>query len=70
MVALVIDEHLRLVLETAERGAVHDPVAVALERAAQPALRLRVTAAPAPLRIARMGRQGSAGGALEAWAAV
>ena len=35
VVALRRDEHLRLVLEPAERLAVHDPVAVALERRAQ-----------------------------------
>ena len=35
MVALEVGEHLRLVLEAAEGGAVHDAVAVALETAAQ-----------------------------------
>ncbi len=34
MVALVEDEHLRLVGQAAERGGVHDAVAVALERRA------------------------------------
>ena len=34
------DEHLRLVLEPAERLAVDDPIAVALERRAQPAVGL------------------------------
>ena len=37
VIALVIDEHLGLVLEPPKRGAVHDPVAIALERTAQPA---------------------------------
>ncbi len=31
MVVLVIDEHLRLVREAAERGGMDDPVAIALE---------------------------------------
>ena len=66
VVALVVDEHLGLVLEAAERGAVDDPVAVALERAAQRALRLGMTAAAAPRRITGVGRQRPAGGALEA----
>src|SRR5882757_11180078 len=38
MVALGIDEHLRLVAEPAKRLRVHDPVAVALKRRAQAAL--------------------------------
>ena len=38
VVALRRDEDLRLVLEPAERLAVHDPVAVALERRAQRAV--------------------------------
>ena len=37
VIALVIDEHLGLILEPPERGAVHDPVAIALEGAAQAA---------------------------------
>src|SRR5215216_3835661 len=41
VVALGRDEYLRLVLEPPERLAVHDPVAVALERRAQPAVDLR-----------------------------
>ena len=41
VVALGRHEHLRLVLEPPERLAVHDPVAVALERRAQRALLLR-----------------------------
>ena len=40
VVALRRDEHLRLVLEPAERLAVHDPVAVALERRAERAVGL------------------------------
>ena len=40
VVALGGDEDLRLVLEPPERAAVHDPVAVALERRAQPAVGL------------------------------
>ena len=39
VVALGGDEHLRLVLQATERAAVDDPVAVALERRAQPAVR-------------------------------
>ncbi len=70
VVAFVVDEHLGLVLEAAEGGAVDDPVAVALERAAQRALRLGVAAAAAALGIAGVGRQRPAGGALEAEAAV
>ena len=41
VVALGRHEHLRLVLEPPERLAVHDPVAIALERRAQRALLLR-----------------------------
>ena len=41
VVALGRHEHLRLVLEAPERLAVHDPVAIALERRAQRALLLR-----------------------------
>ena len=41
VVALGRDEHLRLVLEPAERLGVDDPVAVALERRAQRRVRLR-----------------------------
>ena len=40
VVALGRDEHLRLVLEPPERLAVHDPVAVALQRRAQRAVLL------------------------------
>ena len=42
VVALGRDEHLRLVLEPAERLGVHDPVAVALERRAVVGVRLRL----------------------------
>ena len=41
VVALGRDEDLRLVLQAAERLGVHDPVAVALQRRAQPAVGLR-----------------------------
>ena len=44
VIALGRDEHLRLVLEPPERLAVHDPVAVALERRAQAAVVLRAHA--------------------------
>ena len=45
VVALGRDEHLRLVLEPPERLAVHDPVAVALERRPQAAVGLLALAA-------------------------
>src|SRR5581483_11416678 len=45
VVALGIDEDLRLVAEPPERLRVHDPVAVALERRPQAALVLRMLAA-------------------------
>jgi hypothetical protein len=70
MVALVAHEHLRLVLEAAERGAVHDAVPVALERAAQRAVGLRVRPPAAALGVARKGRERPAGAALDAEAAV
>src|SRR3954454_12041269 len=41
VVALRRHEDLRLVFEATERLAVHDPVAIALERRAQAAVRLR-----------------------------
>ena len=47
VVAARRDEHLRLVLQAPERLAVHDPVAVALERRAQPAVGLVALAAAA-----------------------
>ena len=40
VIALRRDEHLRLVLEPPERLAVHDPVAIALERRAHAGVRL------------------------------
>ncbi len=49
-VALVVDEHLRLVLKPAKRGGVDDAVAIALEAGARPALRLGVQPAAARLR--------------------
>ena len=70
MVALMAHEHLCLVLETAERGAVHDPVAVALERAAERIVGLGMTAPSAPLRMARVRCERPAGAAVEAEAAV
>jgi hypothetical protein len=54
VIALVIDEHLGLVLEAAECGAVHDPVAVALERAAQAAGGLGMAPAPTVVGLARI----------------
>ena len=44
-VAFVVEEHLRLVDQAAERGGVHDAVAVALELGARGRRRLRVAAA-------------------------
>ena len=44
VVALVIDEHLGLVLEPPERARVHDPIAIALERGAMAVLGLGVHA--------------------------
>jgi hypothetical protein len=52
----VIDEYLGLVFKTAERGAVHDSVAIALKGAAQAAGRLAIAAASAALGLARMVR--------------
>jgi hypothetical protein len=49
VVALEVDEDLGLVLEPAERGRVHDPVAVALVRGPERALGLRVGAPEAVL---------------------
>ena len=46
MVALGIDEHLRLEAQAAERLRVDDPVAVALERRPQPAFLLGQVASP------------------------
>jgi hypothetical protein len=47
IVALMLHEDLRLVLEPPERGGVDDPVAVALEGRAEQAFLLRHTAATA-----------------------
>ena len=47
MVALVIDEHLRLVRQPAERGRMDDAVAVAPELVAGRAGRLGIAPAPA-----------------------
>ena len=70
VIALVAHEHLRLVLEAAERGAVHDAVAVALERAAQRVVGFRVSPPPAALGMTRKRRERPAGAALDAEAAV
>jgi hypothetical protein len=70
VIALVAHEHLRLVLEAAERGAVHDAVAVALERAAERVVRLGVRPPPAALGMARKRREHPARAAVDAEAAV
>ncbi len=57
VVALVVDEHLRLVLEAPERGAVDDPVPVALILAAIWMGRLGEAPAPAGPLEGRPGRQ-------------
>jgi len=57
VIALVIDEDLRLVLEPPERRRVDDAVAVALERAAGRRLRLGMQAAAGFPRQGRMGRE-------------
>ena len=57
VIALVIDEDLRLVLQPAERRRMDDAVAVALERAARRRLRLGVQAAAALPRQGGIGRQ-------------
>ena len=51
VVALVIDEHLRLVRQPAERAGMDDPVAIAPERVAGGACRLGIAPAPAFGRI-------------------
>ena len=58
VVALVEHEHLRLVLEAAERGGMDDPVAIAPERAAGPARRLRKQPAAAGIGVAAIKRAG------------
>ena len=55
MVALVEHEHLRLVLEAAERGRVDDAVGIAAERRSSRARRLRIEPAAACRRIGRIG---------------
>ena len=60
VIALVEHEHLGLVLEPAEGGGMDDPVAVAPERAAGPARRLRKQPAAALVGIAGKGRAGAA----------
>jgi len=65
VVALGRDEHLRLVLQAAERLRVDDAVAVALERRAQPALLLGSLARG---RVGRRGERGELRGLLRAHA--
>jgi hypothetical protein len=55
VIALMIDEHLGLVLEAAKSGAVNDAVAVALEARPRPALWLGVQPAATLLRSACIG---------------
>src|SRR5262249_28792244 len=47
-VALMVDEHLRLVDETAKRIRVDDPIAIALKLAAESRFRLRIATAARP----------------------
>src|SRR5581483_3809123 len=54
VIALRRDVHLRLVLEAAERLAVHDPVAVALERCAH---RRVLLVQLAPRRVGALGER-------------
>ena len=58
MVAFVEHEHLRLVLQAAERGGMDHPVAIAPERAAGPARRLLEQPAAAAVGVAGIGRAG------------
>ena len=53
----MVDEDLRLVLEAAERGAVDDAVAIALEGQAEGVLRLGVKTAARRQAAHRIGRQ-------------
>ena len=64
MVALVIDEDLRLMGEAAESGRVDDPVTVAAEIVARGARRLGITAAAAQRRVGgvRRARNGRGNG--------
>src|SRR5882672_2435088 len=57
VVALVIDEDLRLVLQPPERRRMDDAIAVALERAASLGLGFLVQAAAACPRQGRIGRE-------------
>ena len=57
-VALVVDEHLGLVLQLAERGRMDDAVAVALERRARRRLRLRMQPPPRRAGMHGIRRQG------------
>ena len=57
-VALVVQEHLRLVDQPAERGGMHDAVAVALEVVARGRWRDRVAPAARPGGVAGVGGQG------------
>src|SRR5437763_4132659 len=57
VIALGIDEHLRLVTEPAERLGMDDPVAVALEGRSQPALVLRQVASAGLVGADRERRQ-------------
>jgi len=56
-VALVVDEHLRLVLEAAKRSRVNDTVAVALEIGASLRRRLDMPTPAGTLRICGVGRE-------------
>lgn len=56
MIALVIDEHLRLVFQAPKRRRMNDPVAVALERGARRAFAFGKQASRAPVRVRRIGR--------------
>ncbi len=56
VVALVVDEHLRLVGKPAEGGGMDDPVAIAAEIAAGGARRLRMEPAPARRGVRGIGR--------------
>jgi hypothetical protein len=70
VVALVAYEHLGFVLEAAKRRAVHDAIAIALERAAQRIVRLGMAPPPAALRTARERRERPPGAAVDAEAAI
>jgi hypothetical protein len=57
VVALVVYEHLGLVLESAKRGAVDDPIAIALERHAKRVLGLAMDTASAGNAVHGVRRQ-------------